>query len=155
MFVEEGSFHYSVEVFCYVYKKRMFMRLSIKRQRKNRIVTKLSRTFSKMENRTFKHLVQLGKEYFIRGKLLMTGKEKLIRIPISYKQRKINEYGEGYVPCEVSERWIQFPDEISDERYIPISIMTTGSKQENRKICELVVSMDDLLGAIKKIKVKG
>lgn len=83
----------------------------------------------------------------------MENKGKLIRIPISYRQRKINEHGEGYVPCEVSERWIQFPDEVSDERYIPISIMTTGSKQESRKICELIVSKDDLLRAIEKVKV--
>lgn len=37
-------------------------------------------------------------------------KNKVVRIPISHKQRQLNKHGEGYVPCEVSSRWLQFAD---------------------------------------------
>lgn len=85
---------------------------------------------------------------------MSNNENNLVRIPITYKQRKINEYGKGYVPCEVSERWIQFPEEITDERYIPLEVMTNGAENSARKLCELIVSKEDLLRAINSIEIK-
>lgn len=79
--------------------------------------------------------------------------EKVVRIPITYSQRKINEMGEGYVPCEVSGRWLQFPDNVSDLRWIPVDVMTIGSDSTARKICELVIGKEDILRAINSIEV--
>jgi len=76
---------------------------------------------------------------------------KIIHIPISYKQRKLNQMGEGYVPCEVSSRWIQFPKE-ANENYIPIDIMTIGENEKPKKICEMIVSKENLIKAINSIK---
>lgn len=85
---------------------------------------------------------------------MSNNENNLVRIPITFKQRKINEYGKGYVPCEVSERWLQFPDEISDERYIGVDVMTNGSDNNPKKLCELVVSKEDLIRAINSIEIK-
>jgi hypothetical protein len=80
---------------------------------------------------------------------------KVIRIPIDPKQRKINEYGPGYVPCEVTDRWLQFPEAVSDKRYIPVSVMTTSKDGMPKKITDLVLSSEDLLRAINSIKIKN
>lgn len=51
-------------------------------------------------------------------------KEKVVRIPITYKDRQVNEQGKGYVPCEVHTRWLQFPRTAPHERIIPVDVMT-------------------------------
>jgi hypothetical protein len=63
----------------------------------------------------------------------------------------------GVVPCVVSERWIEFPPK-SGGRYdfgepIEISIKTRGSNDKPRKLCELIVTREDLLRAIKQVQV--
>lgn len=80
--------------------------------------------------------------------------DKVVRIPISYAQRKRNEFGNGYVPCEVSDRWLQFPTEVDSERYIPVDVMTQGANDKYKKICELILSKEDLLRALNAIQVK-
>ena len=72
-------------------------------------------------------------------------------IPNLYKQRKINEHGKGYVPCEVSSRWIDFQPMVKTgygEDFIKINIMTKTHKKENRKLCNLILEKKDLLRAI-------
>lgn len=77
----------------------------------------------------------------------------IVKIPISYNQRKRNEMGKGYVPCEVSERWLQFPELVSDYRCITVDVMTMGRNDKPRKICDLIINMDDILRAINSIKL--
>lgn len=79
--------------------------------------------------------------------------DKIIRIPISYTQRKINQFGKGFVPCEVSGRWLQFPEKVTDDRYIPLEVMTEGSGDSPKKICELIVSKEDIMRAINSIEI--
>jgi hypothetical protein len=72
-------------------------------------------------------------------------------IPDSYKQRKIDEHGKGYVPCEVSSRWINFQPMVKTgygDYFIEINIMTETQKKENRKLCNLILEKKDLLRAI-------
>ena len=57
----------------------------------------------------------------------------------------------GYVPCEVSERWIQFPRE-SDSRFIDIHIMTRGLNDDDRKICTLYINKADLLRGLNSVE---
>lgn len=56
----------------------------------------------------------------------------------------------------VSGRWLQFRVESSsvfqEGEYIVMSVMTTDSNDKERKLCELVVTREDLLGAINSIK---
>lgn len=82
-------------------------------------------------------------------------KNKVVKIPITYEERKINEYGKGYVSCLVSERWLQFPETASHERHIPVNVMTQAEGKESRKICELILSKEDLLRAINSIKIEN
>ncbi|MGE6488499.1 hypothetical protein [Paenisporosarcina sp. NPDC076898] len=77
---------------------------------------------------------------------------KIVKIPISYEQRKINEHGNGYVPCQVSSRWLQFNTLITYKDYIMVNVMTETENNSMRKICELVLSKEDLLRAINSIE---
>ena len=83
-------------------------------------------------------------------------KDKLIKFPISYSQRIKNQMGKGYVPCMVSERWIQFPSKsggnFSAGEYIEISVMTMGHDEKPRKLCDLVVTKEDIIRAINSVE---
>lgn len=59
--------------------------------------------------------------------------EKIIKIPISYEQRKINENENGYVPCQISSRWLQFGEESSllqGGEFISVDVMTLGADEQ-------------------------
>lgn len=82
--------------------------------------------------------------------------QKVVRLPITYLQRKRNEMGAGHVPCVVSERWLQFPSESAGHygggEFISVSVMTLGSDEKLKKLCDLVVTREDLLRAINSVK---
>ncbi|MCL5037972.1 MAG: hypothetical protein M1269_12800 [Chloroflexi bacterium] len=80
---------------------------------------------------------------------------KIIRFPLNSKQRAINEMGQGYVPCEVSTRWLQF-DEFSslcaEEEFMSVSVMTYDKNEKPRKICDLIITREDLERTLKYVK---
>ncbi|AUN11581.1 hypothetical protein [Clostridium botulinum] len=81
--------------------------------------------------------------------------EKVIKIPISYSQRKINEMGNGYVPCEVSERWLQFDNEsisLRSGEFIGVNVMTLGSDEQAKKICSVILNIEDIKRALANVK---
>ncbi|AKA70151.1 hypothetical protein [Clostridium scatologenes] len=85
------------------------------------------------------------------------GDEKVVKIPIDYKQRKINEYGQGYVPCEVSNRWLQFADESNlcqGGEFIGVDVMTLGSDEQPKKICQLIINREDIIRALNSVVPK-
>jgi hypothetical protein len=72
--------------------------------------------------------------------------KKIVKFPISHKQRLINKKGDGYVPCEVSDRWLQFNDVshmVGNRELIELSVMTNG-KNGPYRICNLIVEKEDL-----------
>ncbi len=75
--------------------------------------------------------------------------DKIVRIPITYKQRKINEHGEGYVPCEVSNRWLQFENTSHDD-FVTVDVMTTADSGKDHKITQLLLKKEDILRALNK-----
>lgn len=80
---------------------------------------------------------------------------KIIRIPISQKQRLINTHGNGFVPCEVSGRWLQFPEEsafIGEKNLMFVDVMTYGDNDKPRKICSLCISQEDIVRALKHVE---
>lgn len=79
--------------------------------------------------------------------------KKVIKIPITHDERKINEFGNGYVPCQVSGRWLQFPDTATDDRWIFVDVMTMSEDKKPRKLCEMVLSKEDIMRAINSIKI--
>lgn len=71
-------------------------------------------------------------------------------------QRQRNSMGDGYVPCMVSGRWLQFP-KMSDGKcqsgeFIDVSVMTLDSNEKPRKICSLVITREDIKRALKAVK---
>ena len=83
-------------------------------------------------------------------------KNKIIKFPIGYQQRIKNQMGQGYVPCMVSERWIQFPKrsggDFPDGEFIGISVMTKGDNGKPRKLCDLVITREDIIRAINSVE---
>jgi hypothetical protein len=82
-------------------------------------------------------------------------KEKIIKFPISYSQRMKNQMGKGYVPCMVSGRWLQFPDKSSGffggGEFIEISVMTEGMGDKPKKICDLIITREDIMSAVNSV----
>jgi len=77
--------------------------------------------------------------------------KNVVRIPISNKQRQINKHGEGYVPCEVSSRWLQFDSYGTENGLVMVNVMTENEEGIEKKICELVLTKDDILRAVNNI----
>ncbi len=67
------------------------------------------------------------------------------------KEDRINKI----LRCEVSERWIQLPvvtDLTGDGiDYMRLDIMTNGSNDEPRKLCELIVNRKTLINLLNDI----
>jgi len=77
--------------------------------------------------------------------------DNVIPIPVSYEQRKINEHGEGYVECAFTEKWLQFPEAVNDERHIPVKVMAEVDG-EARQLTQLILNKEDLLRAAESVK---
>lgn len=82
---------------------------------------------------------------------------KVTKIPISYSQRKLNEMGDGYVPCQISDRWLQFDSEselCGGGEFISVDVMTLGSNEQSKKICQLILTREDIERALASVRVK-
>ena len=78
--------------------------------------------------------------------------EKIIEMPISYKERDYNLHGVGYVPCNVSSRWLQFSKTYdSSHGLVSVDVMTLEGSNKPKKICELVLNINDLKLELEKI----
>lgn len=75
--------------------------------------------------------------------------DKIVKLPISSDQRKINKKGEGCVPCQTSGRWLNFDDHVTpDLNFIFVDVMS----ESNHKICQLCLKIDDIERALKIAK---
>lgn len=75
----------------------------------------------------------------------------VIPIPVSYEQRQINEHGEGYSECAFTEKWLEFPETVNDERLIPVKVMATIDG-EARQLTQLILNKEDILRAAESVK---
>lgn len=77
----------------------------------------------------------------------------IIKIPITYCERKKNELGPGYVPCQISSRYLKLHSisQVGDKNFIMLDVMTENENNEYKKICEMVIAIEDLNEAIKEI----
>lgn len=58
------------------------------------------------------------------------------------------------VACEVSDRWLQFSEKahrVGDKDFMFVNIMTLGSDDKEKKLCELVLSRQDILEMLRMI----
>lgn len=59
---------------------------------------------------------------------------KITKLPITHKQRQINLHDFGYVPCEVSGRYLQFDETYCKENnFVFVDVMTTDTASEKPK----------------------
>ena len=84
-------------------------------------------------------------------------KDKVTRFPITEYQRICNLQGKFSVPCEVSERWLAF-DPISSNvqggEFISLDIMTMNTDGQPKKLCGLIITRENLMEALSKVKPK-
>ena len=81
---------------------------------------------------------------------------EIIPFPIKGFQRQKNAAGRHAALCIVSERWLQFPEQGSGTIQIgeplAVCVMTKDRHGNDKKICELMVTREDLLNAIAAVK---
>ncbi len=66
------------------------------------------------------------------------------------------KHGDFAVPCIVSGRWLEFSQDGSgwspEGEAITLSVMTDGSDDQPRKLCELIVARDELVRVLALIE---
>ncbi|MCD6450087.1 MAG: hypothetical protein J7L34_06240 [Thermotogaceae bacterium] len=81
---------------------------------------------------------------------------KIIKLPVgSIKRKRINANA-GILECEVSGRWLQFPeasDKLQNIEYLCLDVMTHGSTGKDRKICELILDKKQLVKMLSELPV--
>ena len=82
---------------------------------------------------------------------------KIIRFPGAKKRRARINLNSRRVKCQVTDRWLQFPETASalaDGTYVRIKVMTLDQTDKERKLCELVLLKEDLLTMLNRIPEK-
>ena len=73
----------------------------------------------------------------------------------SYTRLK-RKLGDFAVPCLVTERWLEFAQvgsaRLPEGEALTVSVMTRGSDDNPRKLCELIVTRETLLDVLNLIE---
>jgi hypothetical protein len=73
-----------------------------------------------------------------------------------WKGRWHREHSDFAVPCVVSGRWLEFGQNgttrIGAGEVLTLSVMTDGSGDRPRKLCELLVTREDLMQVLSLIE---
>lgn len=84
--------------------------------------------------------------------------DKIIKFPITYSKRKKNKLGPLTLACEVSGRLVKFHDKSSNCKggeFIYLEVFPEkdpdNPNKKQRRICELVLTREDLLKALEHI----
>lgn len=85
--------------------------------------------------------------------------DKIKKFPISFSQRRKNTLGPLTVECQVSGRYLKFHDKSSilqGGEFITVDVMSMQVEDDKkpRKICELIVTREDLLEALKHVSLQ-
>lgn len=74
----------------------------------------------------------------------------------SGKRRERRNFKKGIVECQVSGRWLQFPEsasEVGGKGFMCVDGMTLGADEQPRKLCEMVLAKEDLIAMLTKISI--
>jgi hypothetical protein len=80
--------------------------------------------------------------------------DKIKHFPRGVERRDRLNVRKYRVPCQVSDRWLQFPQTaaaLSSGDFMTIDVMTLGGDEKERKICELVLTKQDLIRMIEQV----
>jgi len=84
--------------------------------------------------------------------------EKIVKFPISFSQHRRNKLGALNVECQVSGRMLSFHEEsaiLGGGEFITVDVKTMFIEdEEQRKICQLIVTREDLLKALNYVHPK-
>ena len=73
------------------------------------------------------------------------------------KRRKNDDRANKVLRCEVSERWIQLPvaSDLTGDNidYMRLDIMTNGSNDQPKKLCEIIVNRTELIELLKETPI--
>lgn len=83
----------------------------------------------------------------------MSKDNKVVRIGISHDQRMKNQLGDGYVPCEVSGRYLHFKGEDKRLGYVMVDVRTQ-TENGDKLLCELILHKKDLIRALNNLDEK-
>ena len=62
-------------------------------------------------------------------------------------------HGLGYVPCNISDRYLQFDDTYHEETGLVFATVMTGANSESpKKLCSLCLNIHDLQEELSNIK---
>ena len=86
-------------------------------------------------------------------------KDKIKKFPITYSQRRENSLGPLHVECQVSGRYLKFHKDSSrlqGGEFITLDVMAMPVEDGNasRKLCQMIVTREDLLEALNNITPK-
>lgn len=86
-------------------------------------------------------------------------KNKIKKFPITYSQRRKNFLGPLHVECQVSGRYLKFHKNSSILRggeFITLDVMAMPIEdgKASKKICQMIVTREDLLEALNNITPK-
>lgn len=80
--------------------------------------------------------------------------EKIKRFPVKHWERERNRRGRRAASCEVTERWLRFSVQEEKQPFgTPVWVdVMTGSGEDERKICRLCLTVEELEGVLKHVK---
>jgi hypothetical protein len=81
--------------------------------------------------------------------------DNVIRLPIKYTQILKNKRGKYSVNCLITDRWLKFEDtsvRMDVGEAVILDVMETDTDGNDKKVCQLVVTKEELLEVIKQIE---
>lgn len=80
---------------------------------------------------------------------------RIIRFPNFFDRLK-RKLGPRLVSCQISDRWLEFPEKGSghyrEGEFLTVSVMTWGKDEKPRKLCELILTREELMAATAAVK---
>ena len=79
----------------------------------------------------------------------------VVPFPIKTSTRYRNRLGQLAVPCEVSERWLEFDPtshRLRGGEFIGLSVMTRGRGGDERTLCGLWITREELTDVLSRVK---
>ena len=80
--------------------------------------------------------------------------DKIKHFPRGAERRDRLNFRKYRIACQVSDRWLQFQENahaLAGGDFMKIDVMTLGADEKKRKICELVLTKQDLIRMIDQV----
>jgi len=75
---------------------------------------------------------------------------------LQWQRRWRQTHGDFAVPCIVSGRWLEFSQDgstkLPEGEAITLTVMTEGESGDPRKLCELIVTREDLISVLNLVE---